>query len=124
LRWVVLLVPEDDRLHAQRDHRQAAFLVHLRWREPGVLPTALPRSRRDAPPLCRLSGRIPWLEPGLVLRLLHLRIRRDHLLYRNVRSLRKEEGRRQQSLGRRGDDAGMDAFVAAAIPSVRNAAAD
>jgi hypothetical protein len=47
-----------------------------------------------------------------------------HLLHRRNRSVRKETSRRQQSLGRRGYDARMDAVVAAAIPSVRNAAAD
>ena len=55
---LVLLVPEDDRLHVQRDHRQAALLGHLHRREPDLLPAALPRPRRHAAPLCRLSGRL------------------------------------------------------------------
>ena len=73
LRRLVLLVPEDERLHVQRDHRQAALLGHLHRREPGVLPAALPRPRRHAAPLRRLSGCVPRLERGLVLRLVHLR---------------------------------------------------
>ena len=51
LRRLVLLVPEDDRLHVQRDHRQAALLGHLHRRQPGLLPAALPRPRRHAAPL-------------------------------------------------------------------------
>jgi cytochrome c oxidase subunit 1 len=39
---LVLLVPENVRLHVQRVHRQAAFLGHLHRREPDVLPAALP----------------------------------------------------------------------------------
>ena len=80
LRRLVLLVPEDHRLHVQRDDRQAAFLGHLHRREPGVLPAALPRACRHAAPLRRLSGRVPRLEHGLVLRFVHLRLRRAHLL--------------------------------------------
>ena len=53
---LVLLVPEDERLHVQRDHRQAALLGHLHRREPRVLPAALPRPCRHAAPLRRLSG--------------------------------------------------------------------
>ncbi len=44
-------------------HRQAALLGHLHRRQPGVLPAALPRPRRHAAPLCRLSGRLRRLEP-------------------------------------------------------------
>ena len=66
LRRLVLLVPEDVRLHVLGDHRQAALLVHLRRRQPGVLPAALPRPVGHAAPLCRLSRRVRRLEPGLV----------------------------------------------------------
>ena len=51
LRGLVLLVPEDDRLHVQRDDRQAALLGDVHRRQPGVLPAALPRPRRHAAPL-------------------------------------------------------------------------
>ena len=48
--------PKMTRLHVQRDYRQAALLVHLHRRQHRVLPAALPRPRRDAAPLRRLSG--------------------------------------------------------------------
>ena len=57
-------------------------------------------------------------------RLLHLRLRRRDLLLRCDRGVREEARRGQQSMGRRCDDAGVDAVVAAAVPPVRNAAAD
>ena len=85
LRRLVLLVPEDVRLHVLRDHRQAALLGHLHRRQPGVLPAALPRPVRHAAPLCRLSGRLRRLEPGVLARLLHLRLRRADLHLRRDR---------------------------------------
>ena len=51
LRCLVLLVPEDDRLHVFRDHRQGAFLDPVHRREPDLLPAALPRVGRHAAPL-------------------------------------------------------------------------
>ncbi len=56
LRRLVLLVPEDVRLHVFRVHRALALLGHLHRREPGVLPAAFPRTRWHAAPLRRLSG--------------------------------------------------------------------
>src|SRR5207237_1131706 len=44
LRRLVLLVPEDDRLHVLRDHRQAALLADLHRCQRGVLSTAFPRA--------------------------------------------------------------------------------
>ena len=41
-----------------------------------------------------------------------------------ARAFLRKEGGRQQSVGRGRDHAGMDAVVAAAVPSVRGAAAD
>ena len=73
LRRLVLLVPENVRLHVLGDHRQAALLVHLHRRQPGVLPAALPRSLRHAAPLRRLSRRVRRLELGVLDRLLHFR---------------------------------------------------
>ena len=51
LRRLVLLVPEDERLHVQRDDRQAALLGDLHRRQPRLLPAAFPRPRRHAPAL-------------------------------------------------------------------------
>ena len=48
---------------------QAALLGHLRRRQPGLLPAALPRPAGHAAPLRRLSGCLRRLEPGLVDRL-------------------------------------------------------
>ena len=83
LRRLVLLVPEDDRLHVQRDHRQAALLAHLHRRQHGVLPAALPRPRRHAAPHRRLSRCVRRLEFRVVDRLLHFRLRRADLLLRH-----------------------------------------
>ena len=41
---------------------QAAFLDHVRRREPRLLPDALPGTGRHAAPLCRLSGCLRGLE--------------------------------------------------------------
>ena len=59
--------------------RQAALLGHLHRRQPGLLPAALPRPGRHAAPLHRLSGCLRRLEHGVVLRLLHLGLRRADL---------------------------------------------
>ena len=61
----------------------------------------------------------------LVDRRLHLRRRRAVLpLCRLLRDLRPQAAGRAQSLGRGRDDAGMDPVLAAAVPPVRDAAAD
>ena len=62
LRGLLFLVPEDHRLHVQRDAGQAAFLDHLRRREPRLLPDAFPGSGGHAAPLCGLSGCLCGLE--------------------------------------------------------------
>ena len=62
LRRLLLLVPEDQRLHVRRAARQAAFLAVVRRHQPGVLPPAFPRSGRHAAPLHRLSRRLLVLE--------------------------------------------------------------
>ena len=54
--------PKMTRLHVQRGARQAALLAHLHRRQRAVLPAALPRARRHAAPLRRLSGRLRLLE--------------------------------------------------------------
>ena len=120
---LVLLVPENVRLHVFGVHRQAALLGHLHRRQPGVLPAAFPRTVRHAAPLRRLSRRLRRLEPGFLARLLPLRLRRADLHLRRHRGLREEGKGRRQSVGRRRHHAGMDAAFAAAVPSVRSAAA-
>ena len=70
-----------------------------------------------------LSGRLRVLEPRVVDRLVHDRRRHDHVLHRHLRRARAQGAGRQQSLGRRRDDARVDAAVAAAVPLLRDAAA-
>ncbi len=79
---------------------------------------------RDAAPHRRLSGCVPRLERSLVVRLLHRGIWRSGVLLWRGGSLHEKACCRQQSVGRRCHDAGMDAVLAAAVPSVRDAAAD
>src|SRR5262249_45846636 len=100
------------------------LLGHLHRREPCVLPATFPWARGHAAALCGLSGRVPWLEYGLVIRFVYFGLRRGHLLLWSHRGLCEEACRRQQSMGRRRNDAGVDAVVAAPVPPVRNAAAD
>src|ERR1700676_5410723 len=104
--------------------RKAALLGHLRGRQPGVLPAALPRPRRHAAPHRRLSGRLPRLEHGLLVRVVYFRVRRADLLLRHGARLHAQGARRRQSVGTGSDHLGMDAAVAAALPTVRRAAAD
>src|ERR1700680_840955 len=104
--------------------RKAAFLGHLRGRQPGVLPAALPRPRRHAAPHRRLSGRLSRLEHGLLVRVVYFRVRRADLLLRHGARLHAQGARRCQSVGTGSDHLGMDAAVAAAVPPVRRAAAD
>ena len=58
LRGLVLLVPEDERLHVFEFLAKLHFWVTLHRREPDLLPAALPRPPGHAAPLCRLSGRV------------------------------------------------------------------
>ena len=104
--------------------RQAALLADLHRRQRGVLPAALPRPRRHAAPLRRLSGRLRGLELRLLDRLLHLGGRPRRVLRLHLPRLRAEAEGGRQSVGRGRDDAGMDAAVAAAVPHLRGAAAD
>ena len=120
----LLLVPEDVRLRHPGMDRQDAFLDLVHRRQRAVLPDALPRARRHAAPLCRLSGRLCGLEPGLLHRGLPV-LRRPALLHRrrHLHDVRAQGARARQSVGRGCDHAGMDAALAAAVPSVRDAAA-
>ena len=99
LRRLVLLVPEDDRLHVLAPHRPHPFLGHLHWRQSGVLPAAFPRPCRHAAPLHRLSRCICRLEHGLVLRFLSVGLRRGRLPLWRVGSVSEEAGGRCKPLG-------------------------
>ena len=94
LRCLVLLVPENVRLHVQRGNRQGALLDHLHWCEPGVLPAALPGPERHAAPLCRLPRCAGWLELRIIHRIVHFRIRGSGLPVWHLRSIRQEAGSR------------------------------
>ena len=105
--------------------RQAAFLDRLHRLERPVLPDALPRPAGHAAPLRRLSGRLRRLAFRRLDGRAHLRGRASWCSSRGVvyAFVRKEQ-RSRQSVGRRRDDAGMDPALAAALPPVRDAAAD
>ena len=104
--------------------RQAAFLDRLHRLERAVLPDALPRPCRHAAPLRGLSGRLR--------RLAHASPRsaptssRSASAYSSSASSTPSCARSKRAgepLGRRRDDARMDAALAAAFPPVRDAAA-
>ena len=88
--------PKMTRLHVQRGARQAALLAHLHRRQRAVLPAALPRARRHAAPLRRLSGCLRLLELVVLGRLLHHRHRHARVHLRHALRLlrRAPEGRR------------------------------
>ena len=93
LRRLVLLVPENVRLHVQRDHRQAALLGDVHRRQRPVLPAALSRTAGHDAALGRLSGRVRRLERGVVDRGLHLRLWRADLPLRHDRRVRAQASR-------------------------------
>ena len=118
LRRLVLLVPEDYRLHVQRAARQAALLAHLHRRQSGVLPAAFPRHGGHAAALCRLPRRVRRMELRLVDRLLHFGLRRAGVLLLHGAGVHAQGTRVGEPVGSRCDDAGMDAAVAATLPSI------
>ena len=95
---------------------QAALLADVHRRQPDLLPAALPRPRRHAAPLCRLSGCLRRLEHGLVDRLLHRVCRHPGVPVRHRLGLCPQSACAGQSLGSGRDNARMDAAVAAALP--------
>src|SRR3546814_13505049 len=87
-----------------------------------ILPGVLPRARRHAAKLSRLSGCVRGLQRAGELRLYDHGRRHGVLLHqRHLVAGRRQEGS-GQSLGRRRDDLGMDPVLATALPPVRNAA--
>src|SRR5215813_1402243 len=123
LRGLVLLVPENDRLHVQRGSRQTPLLAHLHRHQRAVLPSALPGPRRHAAPLRRLPRSLLLLELVVLRRRLYHRGRHTRLRGRHaLRLLHAAQAGRRQSLGARRDDPRMDASVAAAIPHLRKRA--
>ena len=106
-------------------HRQAALLDDLHRRQPGLLPAALPRPRRHAAPLRRLSGRLRRLEHVSSIGSYISGVGVLIFLYGAVRGLhRARSAAARQSVGRGRDHARVDAVLAAAVPPVQRAAAD
>jgi hypothetical protein len=65
-------------------------LGHLHWRQPGLLPHALPGAGRHAAPLCRLSGCLCGLELRLLHRRLYCRLRGADFPDHDRRGFRQE----------------------------------
>ncbi len=99
LRRLVLLVPEDDRLHLQRDAWACAFLDDLCWRQSRIFPPAFCRFGGHATPVRRLPGCLCRLEYDFLYWLLHLRLRCACLPLLNLGGVLQETGGRGQSLG-------------------------
>ena len=121
---LLLLVPEDDRLHVQRDDRQAALLDDLHRRQPGLLPAALPRPRRHAAPL---SSTIRTPLPAGTTSPRSAPTSPASACWSSStacsRPSRARSGAGDNPWGDGRDHAGMDAALAAAVPPVRHAAA-
>ena len=116
LRRLVLLVPQDDRLHVFRDARQAALLVDVDRRQHRLLPHALFGARRHAAPLRRLSGGLCRLEFCGLHRLLHF-LRWPARVFRGpCLCLRSQGACARQSVGSGRHNARMDVAVAGSFP--------
>ena len=101
-----------------------ALLAAVHRRQPRVLPAALPRPRRHAAPLHRLSRRLFPVELRVVDRRAGRRSRRRSCS--STRSTRRSRASASRATipGASARHAGMDAALAAAVPPVRDAAAD
>ena len=116
--------PKMTRLSLQRDAVEAALHRAVHRHQPDLLPAALPRPRRHAAPLHRLSGRLRAVELCVVGRRVHRRALSVLVFfYTVIEAFVRKRAAGRQSVGRGRDDAGMDAAFAAAVPSVRGAAA-
>ena len=100
LRGLVLLVPENDRLHVFGVRRPPAFLARLHRREPDLLPAALPGHGRHAAAHRRLSGCLFRLELHFLDRLLRVLPGADRVLLRRDHGVPAQGLGRQQSMGR------------------------
>src|SRR3546814_3021507 len=119
----LLLVPEDVGPDVQRGPGPAPLLDLLHRRQYPVLPPAFPGPAGHAASLSRLCGSLYLLAPYLVDRLCDHG--RGHVLLLPEPRLcvrRGEEGG-GQSVGRRCDDARMDAVEPAAVPPVQRTTA-
>ncbi len=103
---------------------QGAFLADVHRRQPDLLPAALPGRRRHAAPLSRLPGGVCRVEFRVVDRRVYLRAGVPGVLLRAVPHVLVQGACGGELLGCRGDDAGMEPVVAAAVPYLCRAAAD
>jgi hypothetical protein len=122
-RGLVLLVPENDRLHVFRSSRQGALLDRIHRCQYDLFSATLSRTGGHAAARGRLSGRFRRLEPHLLDWRLHLRRRHGRFFRQCAARLRAQGSGRRQSVGTRRDHAGMDVAVAAALPPIRRSAA-
>src|SRR6185437_5342016 len=115
---LVLLVSKNDRVLVLRSDRQDAFLGDVHRGQFGILPYAFFRTCRNAAPGGRLSGCLLPLELHRVGWILHFGRGFSSVFRRNNLCFRSEEGGCPQPLGRRGNDARMDATLTAAFSPV------
>ena len=115
---LVLLVPQDDRLHVFGVPRQAALLADVHRRQHRVLPHALPGLSRHAPPHRRLPGGLRRLELHRLDRLFHFVRRLARVSVRYDLRILAQGTRARQSMGRRCHDARMDVAVATGLPQL------
>ena len=115
---LVLLVPQDDRLHVFGVPRQAALLADVHRRQHRVLPHALPRVSRHAAPHRRLPGGLRRLELHRLDRLFHFVRRLARVSVRYDLRILAQGTRARQSMGRRCHDARMDVAVATGLPQL------
>ena len=118
LRRLVLLVPQDDRLHVFGVPRQAALLADVHRRQHRVLPHALPGVSRHAAPHRRLPGGLRRLELHRLDRLFHFVRRLARVSVRYDLRILAQGTRARQSMGRRCHDARMDVAVATGLPQL------
>ena len=125
LRRLVLLVPEDERLHVQRD-RSASCTSGSRssastWSSSRSTSSAWPACRAASPTIRTPSPAGTWSPRSAPTSPASACSSSSTCVWD---AFAEEARRRRQSVGRGRDHARMDAAVAAAVPPVRDAAAD